>query len=95
MVGVTYILHCPTCRATFEGEVAVAVREVQLCGVCGTLLSRNFKAEIPSKVIGIPKNLHTSFSDVHGKPGSPQREAFDRDVKSGKIQYAGPGSRWV
>ena len=35
------------------------------------------------------------FSDVHGIPGSPQREQFEKDIKSGEIQSMAPGSRWV
>ena len=90
-----YIYRCPTCRERSERSVPVACRDAQFCATCRTKLRRRLGDELKSKVIQVPKNLHTSFSDVHGSPGSPRREQFDKDVKSGKIQYAGPGSRWV
>ena len=90
-----YLYWCRGCRTNVERDVPIACRDQQYCQACRTKLRRDFAAEVKSKVIGIPKALHTSMSDVIGAPGTPHRERWDRDMKAGKIQYAGPGSRWV
>lgn len=89
----TYLYRCPSCHIETERMfVPIAERDRQECAICRVPLARIFQ---PTQVIQIPKNLHTSFSDVHGAYGTPQREQFERDVKEGKIVYDGPGSRWI
>lgn len=87
--------HCMNCEHEFEVELPSAERnDSQNCPECrmnGAVRVLDFT----SLTIGVPKRLHTSFDMVHGAPGSPQREQFEKDAKEGKVVYAGPGSRWV
>lgn len=73
----------------------MACRDTQFCATCRQKLRRRLGDELKTKTVTIPENLHTSMSDVIGAPGTPHRARFDREMKAGKIQYAGPGSRWV
>jgi hypothetical protein len=78
-------------------------RNRQVCDRCGLFrigdqwagfkLDRDLLAE--RKVIQVPKAFHTSKEMVMGPPGSPARDAFEADLRSGKTVYSGPGSRWI
>lgn len=84
--------ECDNCFTRTTRCVTLADRDEQECE-CGARLVR--LPHFSSVVIGIPAGFKTMFSDVHGIPGSPQREKFEKDVKSGEVVYAGPGSRWI
>jgi len=88
-----YDYRCPVGHL-FERELPVRLRDsVQTCS-CGQMARRD-AGGYHSLTIAIPKRLHTAFSDIHGIPGSPQREQFEREVRDGTTEYAGPGSRWI
>ena len=88
-----YDYACDKCDTRTSRYTSLAQRDSQQCDECGLVMKR--LPHYSSITIGIPAGFQTVFSDVHGIPGSPQREQFEKDVKSGEIQYAGPGSRWV
>lgn len=93
--AVRYLYRCPQCRQNLERDVPMACRDMQFCATCRTKLRRRLGDELKTKIITVPQNLHTSMSDVIGAPGTSHRARFERQQKAGKIQYAGPGSRWV
>lgn len=67
-------------------------RDSVIC-VCGAPAER--LSGFPTMTITVPSNLHTSMSDIIGAPGSYDRQLFEQNVRAGKVEYAGPGSRWV
>lgn len=90
-----YSFRCMTCEHNFDRELPVDDRNNdQTCPECG-MSGAVRMCDFQSVTIGIPAGFKTVFSDIHGIPGSPQREQFEKEVKEGKTVYAGPGSRWV